>query len=108
MFLAAKAESLSCEPGVLLCSARARSESSLCAASSSGVWEATWGAEVSALHPVWQGGDLGFFDLRWCLDDCAKASNALPNDKPIIRMNATNDRAIGRQNNTAFSEQPQK
>src|SRR5260370_26336444 len=38
-------------------------------------------SEVSGLHPVRQGGDLGFFDLRWCLDDCAKASNAPPSER---------------------------
>src|SRR5713226_10379440 len=63
---------------------------------------------MSGLHPVWQGGDLGFLGLRWCLDDCAKTSTALPKDKPIIRINATKHRAIARQNDTAFLEEPQK
>src|SRR6266481_9901951 len=108
VFLTAKAESFSYEPGAPLWSARARSESSLCAASSSGVSATTWGADVSGLQPFRQGGDLGFFDLRWCLDDCAKASNALPNDNTIIKINATKVRVIARQNSTAFSEEPQK
>src|SRR6266404_2980854 len=94
VFLTAKAESFSYEPGAPLWSARARSESSLCAASSSGVSATTWGADVSGLQPFRQGGDLGFFDLRWCLDDCAKASNAPPNDKPKMSINATRVRDI--------------
>src|SRR5260370_15598781 len=95
VFLAAKAESFSYARGAPLWSARARSESSFCAVSSSGVSAATCGAEVSGLQPVRQGGDLGFFDLRWCLDDCAKASNAPPKDKPTMSINATKDRDIG-------------
>src|SRR6267378_7198098 len=104
VFLTAQAESLSYAPGVELWSARARSESSFCADSSSGVSAATWGAEVSGLQPVRQGGDLGFFDLRWCLDDCAMASNAPPNDKTAMSINATRDRDIETQNNTASWE----
>src|SRR5260370_22044171 len=94
VFLAAKAESFSYAPGVALWSARARSESSFSAASSCGVSATTWGTDVSGLHPVRQGGDLGFFDLRWCLDDCAKASNAPPKDKPTMSINATRERDI--------------
>src|SRR5436190_16822937 len=101
VFLAAKAESLSYAPGVALWSARARSESSFCAASSSGVSAATWGADVSGLQPVRQGGDLGFFDLRWCLEDCAKVSNATPKDKPTMSISARRDRDIQTQDNTA-------
>src|SRR3984893_3749808 len=108
VFLTAKAESFSYEPGAPLWSARARSESSFCAASSSGVSAATWGADVSGLQPVRQAGDLGFFDLRWCLDDCAKASNAPPNDKPAMSINATRDRDIETQNNTASWEALQR
>ena len=80
VFFTAKAESFWYAPGVALRSARARSESSLCAASASGVSAATCGAEVSGLQPVWHGGDLGFFDFGWCLEDCATAPNAMPHD----------------------------
>src|SRR5467141_2727928 len=104
VFLTAKVESLSYAPGVALWSARARSESSFCADSSSGVSAATWGADVSGLQPVRQDGDLGFFALRWCLDDCAMASNAPPNDKPATSLNATRDRDIETHNNTASCE----
>src|SRR6266852_6655622 len=108
VFLAAKAESFSYAPGVALWSARARSESSFSAASSCGVSATTWGTDVSGLHPVRQGGDLGFFDLRWCLDDCAKASNAPPNDKPKMSINAMIVRDIYTHNDTAFWVEPQK
>ena len=63
---------------------------------------------MSGLQPVRQGGDLGFFVLRWCFDDCAKASNAPPNDKPTISIKASRDRDIEIHNNTAFGEEPQK
>src|SRR5712692_8380527 len=63
---------------------------------------------MSGLHPIWQGGDLGFLVLRWRLDDCAKTSNALPYDKPIKRINAPKDHAIDRQNDTAYFKEPQK
>src|SRR5260370_11010772 len=108
VFLAAKAESFSYAPGVALWSARARSESSFSAASSCGVSATTWGTDVSGLHPVRQGGDLGFFDLRWCLDDCATASSAPPNDNPKISIHAAKVRDIEKQNNTAFEESLQK
>src|SRR6266513_5740508 len=108
VFLTAKTESLSYPPGVALWSARARSASSFCATSSSGVSAATWGADVSGLQPVRQGCDLGFFDLRWCLDDCAEASKAPPNDNPAMSIKATRDRDIETQNNTASCEALQK
>src|SRR5712664_50052 len=107
VFLAAKAESLSYAPGVALWSALARSESSFCAASSSGVSATTWGAEVSGLQPVRQGGDLGFFDLRWCLDDCARASNAPTSERLTTSIQAIRERRIEEHNDTAFSGEPQ-
>src|SRR5260370_12640099 len=65
-------------------------------------------SEVSGLHPVRQGGDLGFFDLRWCLDDCAKASNAPPSERLTTSIQAIKERRIEEYNDTAFSGEPQK
>src|SRR5205823_4648594 len=95
-------------PGVPLCTERARSASSLCAASSSGVSAATCGADVSALQPSRHGTGLGFFDLRLCCDDCARASIAPPRDKAAISTNVTSERNIDKQNNTAFRELSEK
>ena len=95
-------------PGRALRTARARSASSFCAASSSGVSAATWGVDVSGLHPVWHGTAFGFFDLRLCCEDCAKASNAPPRDRLTPRINAISERTIEEQNNTEFSGEPEK
>src|SRR3981081_2074745 len=99
VFLTPKAESFSYEPGAPLWSARARSESSFCAASSSGVSATTWGADVSGLQPFRQCGYVGFFDLGCFWNDCAKATNAPPNDKPKMSNNATRVRDIETYNN---------
>src|SRR5713101_4379282 len=87
------------------CSARASSESSFCAASSCGVSAATCGTDVSGLHPVWHGGDLGFFALRLCCDDCA---NAPPSDKLATSIHAIRERNIDEHNDTVLSGEPQK
>src|SRR5258708_17072678 len=108
VFFTANAESLSYDPGTPLRSARAKSESSFCAASSAGVSAATVGAEVSGLHPVRHGVALGFFALRFCREDCANASAAPPNDKLATMTNAINARNIEVQNNTELSGEPEK
>src|SRR5437016_9474497 len=71
------------------------------AGSDAGVVEQKWEPEGYGLPPVREGGEFGFFDLRWCSDDFANASNAPPNDKPAMSINATRDRDIETQNNTA-------
>src|SRR5258708_13406169 len=108
VFLPAKAESLSYAPGVAPCSARASSASSFCAASSCGVSAATCGTDVSGLQPVWHDGDLGFFDLCLCGEDCANASNAPPSDKLATSIHVIRERHIDEHNHTPLSGHPQK
>src|SRR5260370_28811157 len=60
------------------------------------------------MHAVRQGGDLGFFDLRWCLDDCAKATNAPPSERLTTSIQAIKERRIEEYNDTALSGEPQK
>src|SRR3989442_8386254 len=73
-FFAAKTLSFSYAPGASLRSARARSRSSFCEASSSGEEAVRSGADVAGLHSA-QGEACGLRGFLLCRGACAAASN---------------------------------
>src|SRR3989442_7896284 len=87
-FFAAKTLSFSYAPGASLRSARARSRSSFCEASSSGEEAVRSGADVAGLHSA-QGEACGLRGFLLCRGACAAASNGVAASSAKIHSQAS-------------------
>src|SRR3989441_5915540 len=87
-FFAAKTLSFSYAPGASLRSARARSRSSFCEASSSGEETVRSGADVAGLHSA-QGEACGLRGFLLCRGACAAASNGVAASSAKIHSQAS-------------------